>query len=101
MQDMFTAISFQNAASTHFLARRCSIFLSKSPHKFKPNGSKLNFRGILQKLFTVGVTALTYSDELNQGVVDEGSLRKEEAAPGTQVVKEEQVLILKKTIEFC
>lgn len=37
-----------------------------------------NFRGRLQQF-----SALTYSDELNQGVVDEGSLRHEEAAPWT------------------
>lgn len=47
-----------------------------------------------QQLFTVGLTTLTYSDELNQGVIDEGPLRKEEAAPWTQVMEKEQVLLL-------
>ena len=47
-----------------------------------------------QQLSTVGLTALTYPDELNQGVVDEGSLWQEEAAPWTQVMEEEQVLLL-------
>lgn len=48
-----------------------------------------------QQLFTVGLTALTYSDELNQSVIDEGPFRKKEAAPWTQVMEEEQVLLLK------
>lgn len=47
----------------------------------------------------MGLTALTYSDELNQGVVEEGSLRQEETAPWTQVMEEEQVLLLNKTFK--
>lgn len=39
---------------------------------------------------------MTYSDELYQGVVDEGSLRQEEAASWTQVMKEKQFLLLEK-----
>ncbi len=54
----------------------------------------LKFRVRSQQLSTVGLTALTYSDELNQGAVDVGSLRQEEAAPRTQVMEEEQVLLL-------
>lgn len=49
-----------------------------------------------QQISAVGLTAPTYSDELNQGVVDEGPLRQEEAAPWTQVMEEEQVLLLNK-----
>lgn len=44
----------------------------------------------------VGLTASTYSDELNQGVVQKGSLRQEEAAPWTQVMEEKQFLLLEK-----
>lgn len=44
----------------------------------------------------MGLTASTYSDELNQGVVQKGSLRQEEAAPWTQVMEEKQVLLLEK-----
>lgn len=55
-----------------------------------------NFRVRSLQLSTVGLTALTYSNELNQSVVDEGSLRQEEAAPWTQVMEEEQVLLLHK-----
>lgn len=44
----------------------------------------------------VGLTAPTYSDELNQGVVQKGSLRQEEAAPWTQVMEEKQFLLLEK-----
>lgn len=52
-----------------------------------------------QQLFTVVLTALTYSDELSQGVIDEGPFRKKEAAPWTQVMEEEQVLLLKEEKE--
>lgn len=54
----------------------------------------LKFRVRSQQLSTEGLTALTYSDEFNQGVVEEGSFRQEEAAPWTQVMEEEQVLLL-------
>lgn len=37
---------------------------------------------------------MTHSDELNQGVVEEGSLRQEEAAAWTQVMEEVQLLLL-------
>lgn len=47
----------------------------------------------------MGLAALTYSNELNQGVVDESSLWQEEAAPWTQVMEKEQVLLLMKKKE--
>lgn len=37
----------------------------------------------------------TYADEIHQGVIDEGSPGKEEAAARTQVVEEEKLLVLK------
>lgn len=43
----------------------------------------------------MGLTILTYSDEVNQGVIDEGALRKKEATPWAQVMEKEQVLLLK------
>lgn len=46
----------------------------------------------------MGLTPLTYSDELNQGVIEEGAFRKKEAAPWTQVMEEEQVLLLKENV---
>lgn len=46
------------------------------------------------------VKAYTYSNELNQGVVDEGSFGQEEAAARTEVVEEEQVLLLKEGNRF-
>lgn len=42
----------------------------------------------------MGLSARTYSDELNQRVVDEGPFRQEEAAPWTQFMEEEQFLLL-------
>lgn len=37
---------------------------------------------------------LTYSDELNQSVVEVGTFGQEEAAPGTKVMEEKQFLLL-------
>lgn len=39
-------------------------------------------------------TTLTYSDELNQSVVEVGTFGQEEAAPGTKVMEEKQFLLL-------
>ena len=36
-----------------------------------------------------------YPDELGEGVVDEGPARQEETAPWTQVMEEEQLLVLR------
>lgn len=80
----------------------CSFLLPRSLCKLKlfdwhsVFSYALNFRVRSLQLSTVCLTALTYSNELNQSVVDEGSLRQEEAAPWTQVMEEEQVLLLHK-----
>lgn len=39
-------------------------------------------------------SASTHSDEVDQGVVEVGAFGQEEAAPGAEVVEEEQILFL-------
>lgn len=46
------------------------------------------------------VKACTYSNELDQRVVDEGPFGQEEAAARTEVMEEEQVLLLKEGNRF-
>lgn len=45
--------------------------------------------------FSVALTTSTYSDEVDQRVVEVGTFGQEEAAPGTEVMEEEQILFLR------
>lgn len=45
-------------------------------------------------LFSGAPASSTHSDEVDQGVVDVGAFGQEEAAPGAEVMEEEQILFL-------
>lgn len=45
-------------------------------------------------LFSGASASSTHSDEVDQGVVEVGAFGQEEAAPGAEVMEEEQILFL-------
>lgn len=43
---------------------------------------------------------MTHLDEVSEGVVDVGSFRQEEATPWTDVIEEEQLLVLYQNVDI-
>lgn len=64
--------------------------------KFRLNTGSFSFTTICPS----APTTKTYSDKVDQSVVQVGAFGQEEAAPGTEVMEEEQILLLHDDKQF-